>query len=370
MKVIHLCCVAPPETGGMGRVADIEVKMLNARGVEAWLMAPEAGKPMVGPEYVSRVPAIGLGNAARILALDKILEDADVVHLHYPFYGTAGRVAALRRQGKVKRLVMTLHMDADAKGLRGLYFNVHRRLCQPSILAAADALTVSSVDYAEHSSYASLVHKRDTRLVEMPFGVDVQAFSPGPRQPEMFGIPAGARLVGTLSVMDEAHPFKGVDVLLHAVADLPPDVHVLLVGEGNRRRVYEKMAKDLGLAERAHFTGSLDDGALVAALRTMQVFAFPSTSRAEAFGLAMLEAMSCGVPVVASDLPGVRSVAKSAGLVVPVGEQQALAVALKRLLDDDHERQSLSSAARAKALQYSWERHIDKLVGVYEKLCA
>jgi len=351
-------------------VAHIEVKALNKRGHEAWLMAPETGRLMAAPERVSRLPAIKLGNAARILAVDKIVSDADVVHLHYPFYGTAGRVAALRKTGVIKRLAMTLHMDAEAGGLRGIFFNGHRRWCQSKILSAADALFVSSMDYAEHSSYAPLARAHDARLVELPFGADVDVFAPGPREPERFGIPSNAKIVGTVSVMDAAHPFKGVDVLLKAVADLPADTHLLLVGDGDRRAKYEKLACDLGLAERAHFVGRLEEAGLVAALRTVDVFAFPSVSRAEAFGLAMLEAMACGAPVVASDLPGVRSVAKDAGLIVKVGDAWAVSAALKRLLSDETERRRLSSAARAKALRYSWERHTDKMIAVYEKICA
>ncbi len=360
--------MAPPEGGGMGRVADIEARFLNERGMEAWLMAPETGKPLDGPEYVSRMPAIKLGNAARILALDKIVTGADVVHLHYPFYGTAGRVAALKRSGVIKRLVVTLHMDAASSGVRGLIFDLHRKWFQSGILQSADALLVSSRDYAQHSSYKDL--SGDERMMELPFGVDSDVFSPGDGNRQAFGIPEGARVVGTVSVMDAAHPFKGVDLLIKALADLPQDAHLLLVGDGDRRAAFEKMAHDLGVGDRTHFAGRLSSEQLVVALRTMDVFAFPSTSRAEAFGLAMLEAMACGVPVVCSDLPGVRIVAQGTGKTFAVNDLSDMSGAITSLLKDENARCNFGHAARAKAMQYSWKNHMDKLVETYEKLCA
>ena len=362
----------------MGSVADMEVRRLRARRVEAWLAAP-AVKGVEAQEQIIRVPSFNFGNAAWMRGLERLCSDADVVHLHYPFYGTAGQVARLRRAGIIKHLVVTLHMDARATGLRGLFFDAHRHWLQPRVLAAADQLLVSSLDYATHSSFSTFVSNHDPRLVELPFGVDTDRFKPvehpldkggqGGLSVDRFGIPPDAKIVGTLSVMDQAHPFKGIDVLLKAVAQLPSDVHLLLIGDGDRRQDYENMARDLGLAERAHFVGRLDNAKIVTALQSMDVFAFPSTTGAEAFGLAMLEAMACGLPVVASDLPGVRSVAQDAGLVVPPSDVDALSAALSSLLNDAALREQYAMAARTKAVTYSWDAHVDRLLEIYKKLC-
>jgi glycosyltransferase involved in cell wall biosynthesis len=409
MKVLHICCVAPPQGGGMGKAADTEVRLLRARGVEAWLAAPFVNG-LESEDHVIRLPAWSLGNAAILRHLQITAADADIVHLHYPFYGTAGQVARLRHHGNIKHLAVTLHMDAQAAGFRGALFGLHRRWLQPRVLSAADVLFVSSLDYAAHSSFSSLTAKPDPRLVELPFGVDVDRFSPTENPPAPlsqggvsgaesplakrdFGelpsntsglelvegsrtgneggfIPDHARIIGTVSVMDEAHAFKGLDVLLRAAVGLPEDVHLLLVGDGNRRAAFEQLARDLGIAQRVHFTGRLKDDRLPSALRRMDVFAFPSTSGAEAFGLAMLEAMACGVPAVASDLPGVRSVADGAGLIVPPNDEKALRMALMSLLDDAEGRKKFSEAARAKAQSYTWDAHIDKLIHHYQELCA
>ncbi len=369
MKVVHVCCIAPPESGGMGAVAYQEVLNLRKLGVDAVLVAPSV-IPNVGEESakpgIIRLPAIRIGNVAHLKGLDEIVKDADVVHLHYPFYFTAGMIARWRRQNKIKRLAITLHMDATDKGWRWLAAELHRKLFQKRVLDEADLLLVSTLDYAKHSSFSPWVNS--SRLHELPFGVDTNVFRPSVI-PNV-GEESAELVVGMVGVMDRAHPFKGVDVLLRAVAKLPSNVHVKLVGDGDRRNDYEKLAKELGLNERAHFVGRLEQGKLVEALQSMDVFAFPSTSGAEAFGLAMLEAMACGVPVVASDLPGVRAVAKDAGLIVPMNNPDALADGLRRLLEDPATRHSFALAARDKALRYNWDNHAQTLLKYYSQICA
>ncbi|MBU2566462.1 glycosyltransferase family 4 protein [Patescibacteria group bacterium] len=366
MRVVHICCVGP-QGGGMGKVADKEVRLLIKKGVEAWLICPQ--KCDTSYEHVIKLPSLRLGNASRLQGLLERLEDADIVHLHYPYYGTAGLIARLRMTGKIKRLVITLHMDATAKGLKGWIFNLHRKYMQPQILKAADELYVSSNDYAASSSFSDLITNQDKRVLELPFGVDVDAFFPAHPSRSEFGVPDDAYLIGSVSVLDKAHDFKGIDLLVKALAQLPERAHLLIVGGGELLSFYKKMAQKFGVSNRAHFIGFTDRARLIRALQSLNVFAFPSKNGAEAFGLAMLEAMACQVPVIASDLPGVRSVAKDAGIIIPPNDLQALINACNGCMQDTVLCEKLASSARAKALQYSWNRHIDILTERYQKLC-
>ncbi|MEK7116533.1 MAG: glycosyltransferase family 4 protein, partial [Patescibacteria group bacterium] len=294
MRVIHIACVAPPQIGGIGQVAAFEVAQLRARGIDASLVSPTTQRFFWH-----------FGNAAA-LDLRPIMEDvrnADIVHLHYPFYGTAGIVAQLRKRGVITRLVVTLHMDATARGLKGFYFDLHRRVAQSRILKMADALLVSSLDYARHSSFASLAD----RCYELPFGVDEKRFAPYLTPSPLSFIRRGGSVL-FVGGMDTAHAFKGVEVVLRAMTQMSQNVTLTLVGDGNLRHGYEKFARTLGISSRVKFLGRVSDAELPDVYRSADVFAFPSSSDAEAFGLAALEAQSSGVPVVASDLPGVRTV--------------------------------------------------------------
>ena len=366
MRVVHVCCVGP-KGGGMGKVADKEVRLLRQKGIEAWLICPH--KCDTNFEHVIKMPSFRLGNASRIRGLQERIEDADIVHLHYPFYGTARLIARLRAANKIKRLVITLHMDANATGLRGLFFDLHRKYVQPYILRVADELYVSSFDYAATSSFAELVANQDERVLELPFGVEVDDFFPANPSRSEFDIPDDAFVIGSVSVLDKAHDFKGIDLLVKALAQLPENAHLLIVGGGELLSFYKRMSQRFGVSNRAHFIGFADRARLIRALQVLDVFAFPSKNGAEAFGLAMLEAMACQVPVIASDLPGVRSVARDAGIIIEPNDLQSLIYACKRYMQDDIFREKLASSARAKALQYSWTKHIDILIQRYQNLC-
>jgi glycosyltransferase involved in cell wall biosynthesis len=370
MKIVHVSCVAPPEIGGIGRSALREVAGLRALGVEATLVAPEVDLPHGDRSFVHRLkPLWRFGNASALAGLGDVLAKADVIHLHYPYYGTAEGILMSYRH--LPPIVVTFHMDATASGWKGWIFTLHRWLIQSWVMPAARRILVSSFDYAKNSSLRNLFRAHPERVEELPFGVDTDVFSPGPNRRERFLIPEGSRVVLFVGGLDRAHAFKGIDELLTAFSKLDVHDHLLVVGEGDLRPSYEERARSLGVANRVHFLGKLDQESLVDAYRTADVFALPSTSAAEAFGLVALEAQACGVPVVASDLPGVRTVVKrdETGRLVPPGDIDLLMTALRDLLDDPQARESMSKAARKHAEQYSWERHVERLREIYRGVC-
>jgi glycosyltransferase involved in cell wall biosynthesis len=374
MNILHLSCVAPPQTGGIGQVANEIVKRLRDRHLDATLVSPKLKRDLgeLDPVWVERFPAfIRWGNAAALGGIEKRMKSADVIHLHYPFFGTAEKVAQYCLWHK-KPLVMTFHMDATARPPLGIAFSIYRLFAQPAVLRACKKIFVSSNDYADASSVSGFKKANPDRFIELPFGVD-KSFTPGDKTLSKFGIPNDARVIGFVGAMDHAHRFKGIEQLLETVRNLPKDVHLLLVSDGNRRRIYVAKAQDLGIANRCHFVGRLSNEDLLDAYRTMDVFAFPSTSGAEAFGLVAAEAAACGIPAVASYLPGVRTVVKDleTGLLVPPKDVAALRDALEKLLEDKELRKKYGKAAREYASErFDWDVHVDTLIGVYNELCA
>ncbi|HWQ99263.1 MAG TPA: glycosyltransferase family 4 protein [Candidatus Methylomirabilis sp.] len=388
MKVIHISCVAPPETGGIGQAASEMVKRLRGRGVDATLVSRKLRRTLAEPDpaWVTRLPApIRFGNAGILAGLESMIRGADVVHLHYPFFGTAEGVAQSCLMRK-KPLVITFHMDATAKGLAGIAFDSYRVIAQPAILRAARKILVSSFDYADHSSLRGFRKAHPERVIEMPFGADHSLFHPHPvadassypanstlgfGNRQSFGISDGMRVIGFVGGMDKAHEFKGLPVLLKAMTLLPPNHHALIVGDGPRKHAFFAQAREMGITDRCHFAGRVTHDRLPGAYRAMDVFAFPSTSAAEAFGLVAVEAMATGVPVVASDLPGVRSVVldRTTGLLVPPQNSVALAGAIKELTMNEPLRSALGRAAREQAVtRFDWDKQVERLLAVYRSL--
>ncbi len=370
MKIAHLACIAPPETGGIGQVAYDEVMGLRERGIDARLISSkqdvQAQAPTDKEGAVIRLSSIiRLGNAALVRGLSQVVQNADILHLHYPWYGVAEFLLGTRPK---KPVVVTFHMDASADDVRGVVFSAHRYLLQSHLLQNASRVLVSSFDYAKHSSLAPLLPKLGNRVMQLPFALDTDFFSP--KNQVNSSIKTGSQIL-FVGGLDKAHHFKGLSLLLRAMTKLDSAVQLAIVGDGGERRQFEQEAAALGLAARVTFLGRLSREALRDMYRKADVLAFPSTSTAEAFGLVALEAQACGVPVVASRLPGVRTVVREGetGILVTPRSVSELADGLASLVSNDKKRQEYAKNARIHVCQrFSKEAHIDKLLEVYQAL--
>jgi glycosyltransferase involved in cell wall biosynthesis len=182
---------------------------------------------------------------------------------------------------------------------------------------------------------------------------------------ERLGVPAGEYLL-TVATLE---PRKGLDVLLAALAQRPADLPPLLVvGQAGWGGVQPgAMARGLGLPDgQVRLLGRLPDADLAAVLRGATALVMPS--RAEGFGLPVLEAMAAGIPVVSSDAPALVEVGGGATVLTQVGDAAALAAALGDLVGDGARRTELSAAGRRRAADFSWEKVADRLWLLYGEL--
>jgi len=125
--------------------------------------------------------------------------------------------------------------------------------------------------------------------------------------------------------------------------------------------------RESGIKDRVHFTGYLPDNDLCALYSSCRIFIYPS--KYEGFGLPPLEAMACGAVVIASSTPAVAEVVEDAACLVGPGEVNELAEAMITLLRDENERRRLSAAGLKRALQFSWNRTAQLMLGVYREAC-
>jgi glycosyltransferase involved in cell wall biosynthesis len=150
------------------------------------------------------------------------------------------------------------------------------------------------------------------------------------------------------------HPVKRVPDLLRAVLLLPADyARVEIFGDGPARREVESTVSSLRLGERVTLHGTVAGSA--SALTSIDLLVLPS--EAEGMPVVPLEAMAAGVPVVATDVPGTRDVVshERTGLLVPTSDAEALARAIRRVLEDAALRQRLIDAGRQEvATRFSW----------------
>jgi glycosyltransferase involved in cell wall biosynthesis len=215
---------------------------------------------------------------------------------------------------------------------------------------------------------------REEIVGELPNGVDVVAFAPGPTPEhlqERYRLSDGDQVALLVAALDQAHYFKGVDVFIQALSQQPAHLHGVIVGDGDLRPAYQAQADALGMAQRVSFAGRVPDGELAEHYRLADVTVLPSTTMGEAFGLVLIESMACSTPVIASDLPGVRTVVAQGvdGFLVPTGNAAALAERLGAILAmPTAQRQAMGQAGRRKVEErYAWEQIGARLEGIYRQ---
>jgi len=195
------------------------------------------------------------------------------------------------------------------------------------------------------------------------FGTDPDLFHPAPTRPDR---PFTVGYIGRL--VEE----KGVQVLLDAVAQLPDAVCVRVLGGGPQRAALEAQAQQLGLADRVTFDAQIPSTAIPPYYHKLDALVLPSLTRPnwkEQFGRVLVEAMASGLPVIGSDSGAIPGVIGDGGVIVPEGDGQALAAALRTLMDDPVQRATLGKRGRQRVIDhFTHEQVAADTVAVYRAL--
>ncbi|MCB1996253.1 MAG: glycosyltransferase [Burkholderiaceae bacterium] len=372
MKLLQVSKFYPPELGGIEAVARDLSAGLMARGVDVEVLCAHTRwrrEQAVGPagERVTRAASAGLWLSTSmapglVTELRRRQEAADIIHVHMPDPLAALAVWAARPRGRV-----VLHWHSDVVRQR-LAMHVYRPL-ERWLLARADAVVATSAAYAESSvPLAPWQHK----VTVVPIGAPPPEAPPAARVQRLRQLADGRRIVFSLGRMTH---YKGWDVLIEAARSLPDDVLVLVGGGGPDLAHYRAMAVQAGVAGKIVFRGAMASADVEAAFAEAAVFCLASTVRAEAYGVAVLEAMARGLPVVATDIPGsglgwlVQH--GSTGLKVPVRDPAALAAGVRQLLEDAPLRQRCGDAGRARwASAFTVDAMCRRMLALYDHLLA
>lgn len=367
MKIAQITPVYPPYRGGMGTVASEYTRRLRDLGHEVTVFTPDYHHGSEQEIGVLRLrPIFSWGNAGVLPLLLWRLRSFDILHLHYPFFGSDFLVAFASIIWR-KKLIVTFHMRPKASGLLGIIFKLYRLKYEWLVLSRAKVVLVSSFDYAKSVGLSG------RNLVEMPFGADARRFYPG-RDLGLrakLGIKDEEVVFLFVGGLDRAHYFKGIEVLLKACKQLGTDRpwRLLIVGDGDNKQSYQALYQSLALVKRVIFAGSVPFEELPDYYRAADVHVLPSIDRSEAWGLVTVEAQLTGLPSIVSDLPGVRTVIESheTGLLVPPGDVSALASAMRQLLDSPERRRKFSERASVRALErFDEQKLLARLISVYK----
>jgi glycosyltransferase involved in cell wall biosynthesis len=277
-----------------------------------------------------------LGSASYLAArkLNALCRRIGADHVHVHSCANSAHIAALGRQMGGPPYSLTLHGDLDVYG-------------KNHVNKMARAAFVSVVTRPLQSEVHSRVGLPLDRLPVITMGVDTTAFQPGPIREAVSG-----RL--ELLTVARLHRNKGHTFALAAMRSLVDrgfDLHYTIAGDGVDRNLIEARVRELELGSRVKLTGSIGEHQVLELLRLADAFVLSSIGVGEAAPVAVMEAMSCGVPVICSIIGGTADMITDGvdGLMVAQSDEAGLASAFERLATDVALRGRISAAARARA---------------------
>ena len=251
MRILQVVVRFFPYVGGVENTVYHLARRLKGRGHEVRVVC--ADEPEGSPAEVEGIPVVRLpwrfkvGNTNLAFGLWEALraEKADVIHAHLPTAFFIDMAAAVSEVSGVP-MVLTYNNDLVGDGIKGILADVYNRHRLPKVFAASDRIVITNPLYPSQSPF---LDPDDPKLVYIPWGVDPERFQPLP-------LPSGPMTVGFLSLLDEHHRYKGLEVLLKALAELP-EVRLRVGGSGKELDWYRERAKALG--DRVEFLGFVED---------------------------------------------------------------------------------------------------------------
>jgi phosphatidylinositol alpha 1,6-mannosyltransferase len=382
MRIMIVTDQYPPMVGGVPTVTHDLAVDFAARGHQVWIVAPSYGQRDVRhldqgvrvyrfssfewPTYKDlRIPFLPFMPLRNLIKKS----DPDIIHIHSPI--VLGNIAQILAGGLRKPVVATNHY---------LPINVGRSLSSDPLLGKPfSEITYSYLVYfCNRCEYVTAPTKTALNLLyehglhaparAISNGIDLKKFSPGPRNPDIlrrFRLPTDCPIILHVNRLYEE---KRINVLLDAVPLLRNRAHVALVSTGPMEAELRAQVERLGITDRVSFLGFVNDDDLLELRRSSDLFAIPS--EADLQSLATMEAMACGLPVVAANsyaLPELAHHEKNGFLFRP-GNSEEMAHYLDLLLEDEQLRARMGAESLAIIAKHDRRYVLDEWEALYRRL--
>lgn len=335
-------------------------------------------RPIPVPQIVNHLDQFAEG--VLTFAEDESLQ-YDLIHSHYWMSGlVAGKLKSLWNDKPIVQMFHTLGHMKNRIALTEAERAPQARIdAENQVISLADAIIAATP--AEYAQLHWLYTADMSKVVTIPPGVDLERFSPIPKEvaKRRAGIPEHHR---NILFAGRIEPLKGVDTLLRAIAlirerqpEAVRDVCVAIIGgdpwnedPDDEMARLQDLRSELGVAETVTFLGAKDQDVLPDYYAAAEMVVMPS--HYESFGMVALEAMAMGTPVIASEVGGLAFLVRDGqnGFLVPSRDPEALAERIFTLLLDDTCRIELGRMARSHALRYDWPIIVGRLLRVFSSL--
>jgi N-acetyl-alpha-D-glucosaminyl L-malate synthase BshA len=295
-------------------------------------------------------------------------EKLDLLHVHYAVPHATSAYLARQVLGKqAPKIITTLHgTDITLVGNDRSYLPIVR-----FSISESDGVTTPS-QYLKMATYDKLNLSTDIPIDVIPNFVDTDLYRPLQPGEKRDPIPASigcCKEAKILTHVSNFRPLKRIEdvVRIFNLVQMEMKAHLMLIGDGPERSKIERLVRDLGLEEKVCFLGKQET--FVPILQASDLFLLPSET--ESFGLAALEAMSCGVPVIATNVHGIPEVVEHGrtGFLSDVGDVDEMAKHALELLRDDELYSRFSHAARQSVLdRFTLPKLVDRYEQYYSRI--
>jgi glycosyltransferase involved in cell wall biosynthesis len=315
---------------------------------------------------VKRLPYIGKianTNITPTLLFELLKTDFDVIHTHIPTPWSAD-MSMLASILKRKPLVVTYHNDLINDGPPKFLLAMYNKILLNLVLKRAAVIVITQKRYLETSHY---LQKYKDKVEVVPNGFAMTDLRPasGMRDPNT---------VFFLSSLDKYHRYKGLDILIRAIAEIKntnANITLLVGGAGELMDEYKALAIELGVESNVVFLGRIEEEAKNNYYRKASAFVLPSNSAEEGFGIVLLEAMANGAPVITTRYAGVMDDIQeyNAGYIVPENDPHALAGAITTLTNNPFLVEATGKNGHDLVLEkYAWSDVADKIYRIYSRI--
>jgi len=364
MKIAQVVCIYPPSTGGIGMSAFKLQKILSVEQQSTVFTISHKKKEeekQNSLEVIYLKPFLKLGYGAVPFSLLKKLKDFDLIYFHYPFFGTAFIIYLFKILHPQKKLVIHYHMDVKHKNILFKILSWPEKLIKNSLFKKSSTIVSASLDYIKNSQIKNIYKKYPEKFKEIPFSINTNEFIPKPESKENIILFVGG--------LDKAHYFKGVDILIQAFSKIENQEYRLkIIGEGDQKNKFMKLCQELKIEDRVKFLGKLEKNELIKNYQQAKITILPSINSNEAFGIVLIESLSCGTPVIASNLPGVSKVFENekSGIVIKPGDVLDLKEKIESIINNPEKLVSMEKEARIiaenKYSQEKFEQNLKELL--------
>ena len=362
MKVLHV--ITSLDSGGAENLVKESLPIMKQKGLEPEVLLLSSKNNVFEDELRNegiKIQKTGLNNVyspRQIFKIKKFINGYDIVHTHLfqPQYWTT--IAKILYRSNTP-IITTEHSTNNRRREHKIFKNIDR-----FIYKKYDKIICISKE--TEKNLIKWIPRISSKTIVVYNGTDLNKFrNSKPYKKEELIKNVGENSNSKLILMVSRFSVqKDHETLIRAAKLLSDDYHVILVGEGSLKEDIILLVEKLNISHRVHFLNYREDVERI--MKSVDIYV--QSSNWEGFGIAALEAMATGIPVIASNTPGLSEVVEGGGVLFPKGDHISLANAIKDISTSKKRYKEISNNCMEKCKQFSIEKMVDEYIKIYSGL--